>query len=164
MLNFFVSNFLMCFVCLFIILYCVFFLDVDNIGLCLYYGYIIYSIVGMVVLNIVFIFFNCYFFIVRFSLYYRIYIVRNIRIIFVVVWMFYFIVLVFFLINIWGMFIYDNLRFMCNFLYFNSSFWVFVLVIIVIIIVLIILFCYVEILRKVNLSFCWVVSVYSGVV
>lgn len=150
MLNFFVSNFLMCFVCLFIILYCVFFLDVDNIGLCLYYGYIIYSIVGMVVLNIVFIFFNCYFFIVR--------------IIFVVVWMFYFILLVFFLINIWGMFIYDNLRFMCNFLYFNSSFWVFVLVIIVIIIVLIILFCYVEILRKVNLSFCWVVSVYSGVV
>lgn len=163
-LNLFVSNFLMCSVCLPIISYCSFFLDADSIGPCPFYGYIIYSIVGTAVLNIVLISFNRYFLIVRFNIYHRIYTARNIRIILVVVWTFYPTLLLFPLTNLWGAFTYDNLRFTCNPLHSISSFRVFILVTTVIITVPTILFCYVEILRKVNSSFRRVASLNSGVV
>lgn len=160
-LNLFASNFLMCSVCLPIISYCTFTLDNDSIGLCAFYGYIIYSIVGTAVLNIVLISFNRYFLIVRFNLYQRIYTARNIRIILLVVWGLYPTLLVFPLTNAWGTFTYDNLRFMCNPLHSTLSFRVFILVTTMILTVPTILFCYIEILRKVNSSFRRVTSLNS---
>ncbi|XP_061177712.1 melatonin receptor type 1B-A-like [Saccostrea echinata] len=152
-LNLFVSNLFMCSVCLPIISSYTFSEHLENNGVCSFYGYIIYSILGTAVLNIVLISLNRYFLIVRFTLYRKIYTARNIRIMLAVVWTFYPILFLFPLSGIWGSFSYDRFRFICHPVHSSDGFRDFAFTITLLLTVPSILFCYIEILKKVNSTF-----------
>ncbi|XP_062591909.1 G-protein coupled receptor moody-like [Saccostrea cucullata] len=152
-LNLFVSNLLMCSVCLPIISSYSFSVNLENNGACAFYGYVIYSILGTAVLNIVLISLNRYFLIVRFTLYRKIYTARNMRIMLAVVWTFYPVLFLFPLTGIWGKFSYDRFRFICHPVHSIDGFREFAFIITLLLTVPSILFCYIEILKKVNSTF-----------
>lgn len=118
----FISNLLMYFICGFfsIVLYI---LLCDRIDvLCFYFGFVIFSMLGILLWNLLIILINWYVLICYLSYYDIVFIKMNIKIILLIIWLFLLIVYLFFFIVIWGSFMYDEKKCFCIFFIINVVF------------------------------------------
>ena len=117
-LNFLVCNFLMCSVAL--PFWTIFAFSptaaIDSSTLCRVQGYVIFSIAGTGRLNIALLSVNHYVCIVKYTWYNRVYTSRNLRIpvMMFVLWFICLTLFLFPLLDVWGRFTYDKLRFLCS--------------------------------------------------
>ena len=149
-LNILIGNFLMCFACQPFLAVFAFSSSavMESSTLCRLQGYVMFSIGCSGLLNIALLSVNQYFCVVKYTLYDRVYTTRNIRIMLFWAWLVHPILFMFPLLEVWGEFKYDQLRFFCNPVLINGSYRNFLCTAIIILSFPPILFCYVEILRK----------------
>ena len=153
-LNFLVCNLLMCSVAL--PFWTMFAFSpsaaTDSSTLCRVQGYAILSISGTVSLNIALLSVNHYVCIVKYTWYNRVFTTRNIRILLFMAWFICLTLFLFPVLDIWGRFTYDKLRFLCTPLLTYGSYRYFIGCVFSLLSIPTILFCYVEILRKFKAS------------
>ncbi|XP_061187069.1 protein trapped in endoderm-1-like [Saccostrea echinata] len=123
----------------------------DDIN-CPFSGYILFTLTGSTLLNLVLIAINRYVLIVRFTYYETIYRTRNTRIILAVAWLFYPIIYSLPLSELWGKFQFDQRRLFCSPLKTDDGFPYFVLIVSSITAFPSLTFCYIEIVRKIRSS------------
>ena len=152
-LNFLVGNFLMCSVGLPFWTIFVFSSTaaIDSSTLCRVQGYVMFSIAGTGSLNIALLSVNHYVCIVKYTWYNRVYTSRNLCIMMFVLWFICLTLFLFPVLDVWGRFTYDKLRFLCSPLPTYGSYRYFIGSVFSLSIPTI-LFCYVEILRKFKAS------------
>ena len=153
-LNFLVCNFLMCSVGLPFWTIFVFSSTaaMDSSTLCRVQGYVMFSIAGTGSLNIALLSVNHYVCIVKYTWYNRIFTTRNTRVMLFLVWFICLTLFLFPLLDVWGRFTYDKLRFLCSPLLTYGSYRYFIGSVFSLLSLPTILFCYVEILRKFKVS------------